>query len=82
MNTLNLVAVVVEFFLYLGIIIGCELSLIGGLFMAVNGHQSFSLNDKFYKLLAASKVPKITVRSAHDSTIRKLLALGCQVEKR
>ena len=46
-NTLSFVSAVIKLFLNLWIIVRCVLALVVGLFVLVNGNQSFAFNNEF-----------------------------------
>ena len=70
----------IEFFFDLRFVVRCELSLVRWLLMSVNWDKRFCLDDELKELISTGDAPKMTIRSAHDTTVRELLAVGCNIE--
>ena len=70
----------IEFFFDLRIIVRCKLALVRWLLVSVNWDERFRLDDELKELISTGDAPEMTIRSAHDSTVRELLALGSDIE--
>ena len=70
----------IEFFFDLRIIVRCELGLVRWLLMSVNWDKRFRVDDELKELISTGDTPEMFIRSAHDPTVRELLALGCNIE--
>ena len=69
----------IEFFFDLWVVVRCELSLVRWLLVSMNWDKRFRIDDKLYELISTGDAPKMTIGSAHDSSVCELLSVGTEV---